>query len=207
MRPQCLAIIALVLSSCTSIPETPSTPMRSETVRLEPTGELSLRAGDYVETSGFVFVIGFEEDAQDLSTPDAVYWSIGFRNYCRDRPSWVRSIVKGPSGQIWGGYPAFVPPGPDHPQHWSSGSSGSEEYGGPATPGILEAITQGGRFILAVEDDEGQLWNAVTIDTLTPEARNRLFAAQPSSAPREESKLVVVPAPEAAANRSPRACP
>jgi hypothetical protein len=155
MRLQFLAIIGLVLSSCTSLPEAPSTPMRSETVRLEQTGELSLRAGDYVDTSGFVFVIGFEEDAQDLSTPNSVSWSIGFRNYCRDRPSWVRSIVKGPSGQIWGGYPAFVPAGPDHPQHWSSGSSGSEEYGGPATPGILEAITQGGQFILAVEDDEG----------------------------------------------------
>ncbi len=181
--------------------------MRTETVRLEPTGELSLRAGDYVDASGFQFAIGFENDAADLSTPNSVGWSIGFRNYCRNRDSWVQSVIEGPSGEVWRGYRVLVPAGPNHPQHWSSGSNEAHAYGGPATPGLLEAIAKGGRFILAVEDDEGQRWNAVAIDTLTPAARNRLFAAQPASAPpRETRMLVVAEAPPAPASPS-RTCP
>jgi hypothetical protein len=181
--------------------------MRTETVRLEPTGELSLKAGDYVDASGFDFAIGFENDAADLSRPNSVTWSIGFQSYCRNRDSWVQSVIEGPSGQVWRGYRTFVPAGLKHPQHWSSGGSGADVYGGPATPGLLEAVTQGGRFILAVEDDEGQRWNAVRIDTLTPMERNRLFAAQPASGPRETEMLVVASAPRVAAVSPPGTCP
>jgi hypothetical protein len=177
-----------------------------ETVRLEPTGELSLRAGDYVDVSGFAFDIGFENNAADLSAPNSVTWSIGFRNYCRNRDSWVQSVVVGPSGQVWRGYRVFVPAGPEHPQHWSSGGNGSEVYGGPATPGLLEAAAQGGRFILAIEDDEGQRWNSIAIETLTRTARNEIFAAQPASGPRKTEMLVTASAPPVAF-RSLQSCP
>jgi hypothetical protein len=206
MRPLLCAITALVLSSCSTLPESTAERMRTETVRLEPTGELSLKAGGYVDSEGFGFYIGFENDAADLSTPNSVSWSIGFQNYCRNRDSWVQSVVEGPSGQVWRGYRVFVPAGPDHRQYWSSGGNGAEAYGGNATPGLLDAITQGGRFILAVEDDEGQRWNAVAIETLTPTERNRLFAAQPASAPRETQMLVAASAPPVA-SRSLRSCP
>ncbi len=206
MRPLLFAIIALVLSSCATVPGSSGQQMRTETVRLEPTGELSLKAGGYVDSEGFDFAIGFENDAADLSTPNSVTWSIGFQNYCRNRDSWVQSVIEGPSGQVWRGYRVFVPAGPDHRQYWSSGGHGADAYGGPATPGLLEAATQGGRFILAIEDDEGQRWNAVAIDTLTPAKRNQLFAAQPASAPRETRMLVVASPPPVSASR-PQVCP
>lgn len=207
MRTLPWAPTVLVLSSCSTLPETDADRMRTETVRLEPTGDLSLKAGGYVDVAGFAFDIWFENDAVDLSTPKSVTWSVGFRNYCRTRDSWVQSVVEGPSGQVWRGYRTFVPAGPDHPQHWSSGGSGAHVYGGPATPGLLEAVTQGGRFILAVEDDEGRRWNAVEIDTLTPTERSQLFAAQPASEPRETEMLVVASAPPVAAVSPPRTCP
>jgi hypothetical protein len=206
MRTLLCAFAALVISSCATSSDPSGRPMRTETVRLEPTGELSLKAGDYVDASGFQFAIGFENEAVDLSTPNSVSWSIGFQNYCRNRDSWVQSVVEGPSGQVWRGYRVFVPAGPDHRQYWSSGGHGADAYGGPATPGLLEAATQGGRFILAVEDDEGQRWNAVAIETLTLTERNRLFAAQPASAPRETQMLVVASAPPVAVSR-PQVCP
>lgn len=206
MRPLLFAVAALVLSSCSTLPESAGEPTRTETVRLEPTGDLSLRAGGYVDVEGFGFQIWFENDAADLSTPKSVTWGIGFKNYCRNRDSWVQSVILGPDGQVWRGYRVFVPAGPDHPQHWSSGGNEADEYGGPSTPGLMEAVARGGRFVLAVEDDEGQRWNAVAIDTLEPASRNRLFAAQPASEPRQTEMLAVVSAPPAAA-RGPRACP
>ena len=206
MRPLLFAITAVVLSSCATLPGPSGQRMRTETVRLEPTGELSLKAGGEVDSEGFDFAIGFENDAADLSTPNSVTWSIGFRNYCRNRDSWVQSVVEGPSGQVWRGYRVFVPAGPDHRQYWSSGGHGADAYGGPSTPGLLEAATQGGRFILAIEDDEGQRWNAVAIDTLTPAKRNRLFAAKPASAPRETRMLVIASPPPVSASR-PQVCP
>lgn len=206
MRPLLFALMALVFSSWSTLADSAPQEMRTETVRLDPAGDLALRAGGYVDVEGFGFQIWFENDSTDLSTPKSVTWGIGFRNYCRRRDSRVQSIVVGPAGQVWRGYPVFVPAGPNHPQHWSSGGDGADEYGGPATPGLLEAITQGGRFILAIEDDTGQRWNAVAIDTLTPPERNRLFAAQPASEPRKTEMLVVAPAPPVTPSRS-RACP
>ncbi|WGM47741.1 hypothetical protein KOAAANKH_02624 [Brevundimonas sp. NIBR10] len=206
MRPLLFAITALVIPSCSTPPSPVEQRFRAETVRLEPAGELSLRAGYYVDVSGFSFAIGFDNHATDLSNPKSVTWSIGFRNYCRNRDSWVQSVVTGPSGQVWRGYRVFVPAGPEHPQHWSSGGNGSDRYGGPATPGILDAAAEGGRFVLAVEDDEGQRWNAVNIDTLTPEVRNRLFAKQAGSEPRETQMLVVAP-PQPLVPNSRRSCP
>ena len=207
MRLLFFTITALILSSCSTLPGPAEEQMRMETVRLEPAGELSLRAGDNdVDGSGFSFEIGFKNDASDLSTPNSVTWSIDFRNYCRNRDSWVQSVVVGPSGRIWRGYRVFVPAGPERAQYWSSGGDGSDAYGGPATPGLLEAAAQGGRFILAVEDDEGQRWNTVAIETLTPTARNQLFAAQPASEPRKTEMLEIVSAPPVASG-SLQSCP
>lgn len=205
MRPLLFAITAIILLFCSTLPGHAEEHMRVETVRLEPTGELSLKAGDYVDVSGFSFDIGFENDAADLSAPNSVSWSIGFQNYCRDRDSWVQSIVVGPSGQVWRGYRVFVPAGPQHPQHWSSGGNGSDAYGGPATPGLLAAAAQGGRFILAVEDDEGQRYNSVAIDTLMPTARNQIFAAQHASEQRKTEMVAVASAPPVASGSS-RSC-
>lgn len=206
MRLLVLAVTALVLSGCARASAPAGTSQQGATVRLEPTGELQLNAGDYVDASGFTFRIGFPDDATDLSAPDSVTWSIGFRNYCRNRDRWVQSVVEGPSGQVWRGYRVFVPAGPDHPQHWSSGGNGADRYGGPATPGLLEAVARGGVFILAVEDDEGRRWNAVAIDTLSPAGRNRLFAARTPSATREPELLKVRSSPPAPATPA-QACP
>ncbi|QDH72047.1 hypothetical protein [Brevundimonas sp. M20] len=207
MRLLLFAVTALALSSCSTLPEPAVEPVRLETVRIDPEGDLSLTAGGYVDVEGFAFDIWFENDATDLSTPKSVTWSIIFNNYCRDRDSWIQSVVLGPEGQVWRGYRTFVPAGPDHPQNWSSGGSGADEYGGPATPGLMEAIVRGGRFTLAAEDDTGQRWNAVVIDTLTPDARNRLFAAQAPSAPRQTEMLVMVDGKPPAATQAPRSCP
>lgn len=203
-----IALLAVAVAACVTPPEIVGQVMPSETVRLEPTGELALRAGNGAEDAGgFTFSIGYPNDAANLPRPDSVTWSIGFGTYCRDRPSWLQSVVIGPEGQVWRGYRVFVPPGPDRAQYWSSGGSGADAYGGPATPGLLEAATRGGKFILALEDDEGQRWNAVAIETLTPAERNRLFAEQPPAAPRESEMLLVVEAPAPPARPGSRPCP
>lgn len=211
MRLLLLAVSAFVLSSCATPSDTAVEPVRTETVRLEPKGDLSLMAGSYADATGFAFNIWFENDAADLSTPKSVTWTAIFNNYCRNRDSWIQSVILGPDGQVWRGYRTFVPAGPVHRQNWSSGGSGADEFGGPATPGLMEAIARGGVFTLAAEDDTGKRWNAVAIDTLTPEGRNRLFAAQPASAPRQTEMLAVVdgrpPAAAAAAAPVPRTCP
>lgn len=208
MRLLLLAVTALALSSCSTIAETTAAePIRTETVRLEPTGDLALQAGGYVDVTGFAFHIWFDNDAADLSAPEYVTWGIVFNNYCRSRDSWVQSVVEGPDGQVWRGYRVPVPAGPDHPQHWSSGGSEAEQYGGPSTPGLMDAIARGGRFMLAVEDDTGRRWNTVAIDTLTPEARNRLFVAQPASEPRQAQMLIEVQSTPPVATQAPRSCP
>lgn len=206
MRALLLTSLAVVFSACAPVNTSDEDQIRTATVKLEPSGELSLRAVDRADDDGFQFEIGFEEDATSLSTPDAVSWSMDFRNYCRNRDSWVQSVVVGPSGQVWRGYRVFVPAGPDRRQYWSSGSTGAHAYGGPSTPGLLEAATQGGKFILAIEDDEGQRWNAVSIDTLTPTARQQLFDAMPRSE-RRATELIAVEAPPPAASRPDRSCP
>lgn len=206
MRILICAITALSVSACATGPGSEAA-MRTETVRLEPAGELALKAGDYVDVTGFSFTIGYENDASDLSSPNSVTWSIGFRDYCRDRDSWVQSVLVGPEGQVWRGYRVGVPAGPDHPQHWSSGGNGTEAYGGPSNPGLLEAATRGGRFILAVEDDEGARWNSVMIDTLSLPERNRLLAAQSASLPREPEMLVVAVQTPPTAPAAARRCP
>lgn len=89
MRLLLCAVTALALSACSSLPQPVAEPLRTETVRIDATGDLSLKAGGYVDVAGFAFDIWFDNDATDLSTPTLVTWGITFKNYCRDRDSWV----------------------------------------------------------------------------------------------------------------------
>lgn len=171
-----------------------------------------LMAGDHSPNSRFSFVVWFggEADSDDVEAgePHSVGWTVKFGEYCRDRPSWIQAVLVGPSGEVWRGFRVAVPAGPDRVQDWSTGSTGAYGPGAMATPGLLEAMAEGGRFTLALEDDEGQRWNEVLIDTLTPTQRERLFAA-PSEAARATSDglLRVVALEPFVPPASPRPCP
>lgn len=184
MRLCSLIIAAGVLCSCATVP-TNDQSIHLETVRMElEDGHLVLKAGTYASQSGFVFTIGYANSVSELGSPVSVGWTVSFRDYCRNRPSWVESVVVSPAGDTWRGYRVAVPPGPHRRQDWSSGSTGAEAYGGPATPGLLNAVEKGGRFTLALEDDTGRRYNAVMIDTLTLSQREALFQAR-----RREDRL------------------
>lgn len=174
-------ITACVLSACATAPEMQTVRMPLEILRAEGEaprmGEVYLMAGDYKEGSPFSFNVWYRPQGGTLGIPASVSWTVKFLDYCRDRPSWVQSVVIGPSGQVWRGFRVSVPAGPVRSQDWSSGSSRATGPNAFATPGLLEAIISGGRFTLALEDDTGQRWRPVVIDTLDPEARERLFAA------------------------------
>lgn len=211
MRPFLLAVIAGMLAACGSIPDASDSAVRLETVRLQGPNELALRVGHYLENSPVQFAIFFGDAGEDLGAPTGAGWTVRFGNYCRDRASWVQSVLTGPSGQVWRGYRVEVPAGPDRVQDWSSGGDGMEKYGGPSSIGLMEAVAAGGRFSLALEDDRGRRWHGVEMDTLTPPERQRLFAAYvaeqgPPARPR--ASLIEV---EAARGRppvtGPRRCP
>ncbi len=177
MRLVLIAVGAGILASCATSPASKKA-IRRETVRLErESGELTLKAGTYAKESGFVFSIGYANSASELGAPTDVSWTVSFLDYCRDRPSWVESVLAGPTGEVWRGYRVAVPAGPVRTQDWSSGADGAEQYGGPPTPGLLNAVKMGGQFTLALEDDAGDRHNAVVIDTLTPSERETLFQA------------------------------
>lgn len=176
MRAALFALCILALVS-------PAVAQTVEPVRIERSGGIFLTAGDIEEDSPFVFSLDFEDAGATLGQPTGVTWTMRFGAYCRDRPSWLQTVVVGPDGQVWRGYRVPVPPGPDRAQDWSSGGNGADRYGGPATPGIVEAMAQGGRVTLALEDDRGERWNAVTIDTLSPADRESLYQAFVSGSP------------------------
>lgn len=194
MRLVLIVLGAGILSSCATS-STFENSIRREKVRLErQSGELTLKAGTYANESGFVFSIGYANSASALGAPTDVNWTVQTLNYCRDRPSWVQSVLIGPAGETWRGYRVALPAGRVRSQDWSSGSDGADRYGGPSTPGLLDAVERGGQFTLALEDDTGLRHNAVVIDTLTPPEREALFHATPQedriSKPRP---LLVVP--------------
>jgi len=172
----------------------------------QPPGEVSLFAGSYDEASLFSLAIGFKPEGKDLGPPRWMGWTVKFGDYCRDRPSWVQSVVNGPSGQVWRGYRVSVPAGRIRAQDWSSGADAASGPGAVPTPGLLDAVAAGGRFTFALEDDEGQRWNEVVVDTLDPAEREKLFrAAPPPPAPVPGQGMLVVrelPRPTA----QPQAC-
>jgi hypothetical protein len=208
MRLFLIAASAGILASCATSSASEKS-IRRETVRLErESGELTLKAGTYANESAFVFRIGYANSASELGAPTDVSWTVNFLNYCRDRPSWVESVLVGPTGEVWRGYRVAVPAGPVRTQDWSSGADGAERYGGPPTPGLLNAIKAGGQFTLALEDDAGVRHNAVVIDSLTPSERETLFqATSPEDRRNQPIPLQVVPIKASAPSSTTTKCP
>jgi hypothetical protein len=178
-------------------------------------GEVRLEIGGYEDSDAFAMGIAFDSDGTVLGKPRSVSWQMKFAGYCQDKPSWVRSVLIGPSGQVWSVHRVFIPAGPDRQQDWSSGGFGNG-YGGPDTQALLDAVAAGGRFTLGLQDDEGALWNKAVIDTLTPRERERLFAANratvaaadPVTTPvASEPMLVVAQSPRVPLPNPPRSCP
>ena len=121
-----------------------------ETVRLVRHGEVYLTAGSDEEDAPYSFSLGYDAAGADLGELTSVGWFVQFGDYCQNDFTTLTSIVIGPDGQIWRGYRVGVPAGPDRSQYWSSGGNGAEQYGGPATPGLVEAVARGGRFTLTL---------------------------------------------------------
>lgn len=172
-------------------------------------------AGSNERAAPFQFTISFDGDDSEIGKVASVTWQMSLDGYCRDNSTVVRSVLIGPSGQVWHVGPVFVPAGPDRGQDWSSGGFG-HGYGGPDLQPLFDAVTAGGRFTLAIEDDEGQLWNPTVIDTLTPVQRRRLFAANQAAfeaidpetvAVAGETPLIMVSQPPFRAPSPPRPCP
>lgn len=176
-------------------------------------GEVRVEAGGYQPGDPFMFDIYFDSDGTTLGRPRSVSWQMKFGDYCRDRPSYLQSILIGPSGRIWRVRQVFVPAGPDRGQDWSSGGFDTDD--GPNAQALLDAVAAGGRFTLALEDDAGQHWNTAVIDTLTPAERQRQFAANlaefakvdPSTVPVASDLLMVAPLEVAPLPSPPRPCP
>jgi len=178
-------------------------------------GEARVEIGGITDKDAFQLSIAFDNDETALGKPKSVSWQMKFGAYCRNQPSWIRSVLIGPSGQIWSVQRVFVPAGPDRQQDWSSGGFGGG-YGGPDTQALLDAVAVGGRFTLALQDDDGALWNRAVIDTLTPRQRERLFAANratlqaadPVAAPLARDRpLIVVENTPVRLPSPPRPCP
>lgn len=178
-------------------------------------GEVTLEAGGNAREDPFGFSVYFNSDGVSLGSVRSVSWSVNFDQYCRDRDSWVQSILIGPAGQVWRGYRVAVPAGPDRQQFWSSGSSRATAPGAFATPGLVEAIEAGGAFTIGIEDDEGRRWTMSDIDTLDRRERTRLFEenvaavrAAPRDLPVKDQQMLSVSIPPGVAlSSSPRRCP
>lgn len=182
-------------------------------VRISPAssgaeGKVALEAGDTGENDPFYVFFDFASDGDALGRPGGVGLQLRFGAYCRDRDSWVEAVLIAPSGRRWPAHRVSVPPGPDRLQDWSSGYLDD--------PALIEAVAAGGPFTLALQDDAGQLWNAVVIDTLSPAQRQqRLVASRtppgdtaPDAAPDPDGGMIeVVEQAPVALPSPPRPCP
>lgn len=226
MRAFILGLVALGLPSCASVPDqlaTSPVPYRmtmplqvlkdeGEAPRM---GDVWLRASEDGPGSDFQFSIYFDSDGTRLGGVSLGAWNMAPVSYCRNRPSWVQSVLTAPSGQEWVGRLIFVPQGPDHDRIWSAGST-TARYDPLPRQGLKEALEAGGVFRLALRDDEGQEWTPVLIDTLSPAERNVLFEANlaelraldPASVPVQGEPMVTVSAASPANIPNPsRPCP
>lgn len=216
--PVCLLAL-LSVSACAAAPKVYETQMPLEVRRAEGQasrlGDVTLRAGGYSEGDPFSFALWFDSDGERLGRPRSVGWTVKFGDYCSDRPSWVQSVLKGPDGQVWRGWRVFVPAGPDRGQDWSTGSSGAEGPGAVPTPGLLEAVAKGGRFTVALEDNEGRYWHEAVIDLHSPARWGRMFAANreaaraadPDMPVKGATPLIAVYQPPFRPPYPPRPCP
>ncbi|MCF8504738.1 MAG: hypothetical protein K9G59_07470 [Caulobacter sp.] len=200
------AALALSLFAAAAAPQVVDVRMSLEGLRSE--GIVALEAGDTNPDGPFHISFDFESDGDALGNPEGVGLQVDFGTYCRDRDSWVEAVLIAPSGQRWPAHRVSVPPGPDRLQDWSSGYLDD--------PALIKAIEAGGRFTLALQDDEGQLWNVVVIDTLAPAQRRQLFvAARAPSGDRAsdavpvagEGLIEVVEGEPIALPSPPRPCP
>ncbi|NBW07903.1 MAG: hypothetical protein EBR82_07740 [Caulobacteraceae bacterium] len=140
-------------------------------------GEVRMTVGGYREGEPFMLDVYFDRAGETLGQPTSVSWQHRFMDYCRDTPTWLQSVLIGPSGQVWGVQRVFVPAGPVRQQDWSSGGFSLDRQPGAETQALLDAMADGGRFSLALRDDEGQLWNRAELYILPRNARDRLYAA------------------------------
>ncbi|MGQ3041561.1 MAG: hypothetical protein ACT6TH_04615 [Brevundimonas sp.] len=178
-------------------------------------GQITLVAGDGDDEAPHWFAVHFATDGRRLSAPGLVIWSVDLSVYCRDRPSKVRSILIGPSGKIWRAPEISVPPGPDRSEDlFSIGSTRPYWEQEPAT-GLLEAVAGGGRFVVALEDDEGRRWHETEIDALSPPEWQRLFAAnlvalralERDAVPVDDGIRLIAPEEPFTMPSPPRLCP
>lgn len=218
MRSLLSILAALVVCGCATDPQALKATLPLQIWRAE--GEAPhmrparLEVGSTANGAPFFLTIRFDSDDTQLGPVESVSWQMSIDGYCRDKGTVVRSVLIGPSGQVWRVNPVFVPAGPDRSKNWSSGGFG-DGYGGPDTAALFEAMTAGGLFTLAIEDDEGGRWLPAVIDTLTPAARNRLFAlnrarfeaTKPETVPvAGETPLIMVQRQAVALPQPPRAC-
>lgn len=214
MRALALLLAGLTLSACAGGPSVETARMPLEILRTEGQaprmGEVVLNAGGYQDGDAFYFSVYFDSDGTTLGPPRAVMWQIKLTPYCRNRPGRVDTVLTGPEGQVWSGRSVDVPAGPDRPQDWTTGYFTRE-----TAPDLLAAMAKGGRFLVAVRDDEGRFWNTAVFDSLTPARRARLFAANvaafhatdPTAVPVKDDLIAVAsPAPSVLPS-PPRACP
>lgn len=212
MRVLYPVLLALLLYGCATAPQAVRGTMPLGILRAE--GELPRMRPARLEAAGneagasFYFTVLFDGDDKTLGKASSVSWQISLEGYCRDKPTLVRSVLIGPSGRVWQAGQVFVPAGPDRSEGWSRGEF-SYDNGVPGAPEVLEAVTAGGRFTLAIQDEDGQLWSPSLIDTLTPAQRLRLFAANRAAfeAPHSETVAAEGETPVIVANARPFRAP
>lgn len=204
MRNPLMALSAVLVAACATVSE-----HQVEAVRFNASGPVEMEAGDYLEDSPFSFNVRFENAGDRLGAPVYVGWTVSFGDYCRDRPSWVEAVLIDASGQIWRGRRTEVPAGPYRTVDWSTGYVDTNPLGNVEGRRLRSAIMRGGRFTLALQDDEGRRWNTHVIDTPAPAERQRLFAASRTHfvADEAEEMLEVVSAMPYVALPDQQVCP
>jgi hypothetical protein len=139
---------------------------REEGQPLEMDGAF-LIAGQFRDS--FFLKIDFNNDGAVLGAPWNVLGQIALGNYCRNEDSGVRAVlITNSTGEVWKGRRFAVGAGPRGYQRWAEGFSDD--------PDLFSALAAGGTVTLALQDDDGRLWNTVTIDTLSPARREQLYA-------------------------------
>lgn len=216
-----LGLLALLISAPAFAQEVP--------VELQgslPAGIQRQREGGGISLGPPVVVAGKFEDAAwlqvnltnldgEVGAPNHVSWHMSVTDWCAARDSSVSTVLTDPSGRQWRDGELRVPAGGVHP------GEAHRVFGRSEDPDLLALLDTGGRFTLALEDDQGQRINEVAIQIPGPAARRRMHrdnrallrATDPASVPpRRQDRVeyvapVVVPGPPRAATpRVPRDC-
>lgn len=155
-------------------------------VEMSPAHLIAGRYGDFP----FFLSIAFDDDGTVLGPPWHVLGRVALGGYCRNEGSGVRAVlISNSTGQVWSGSRITVRAGPRRNERWAEGFQ--------AQPDLLAAMAAGGIVTLALQDDDGRLWNTVTIDILSPAQRDELYAANLEIARTTDPATVpvVVPPP------------